>query len=67
MARDKSGSLGRASKPKSVTANLTGDKTVSVRKIKNGFIIRQSSFNSSTGKFTEPETYSKAAPKLTIV
>ena len=66
MARN-TGSLGKSSKPKSVTANLTGDKTVSVRKISNGFIIRQSSFNPRTQKFTESETFSKTAPKLTIV
>lgn len=66
MARN-TGSLGKASKPKSVTANLTGDKTVSVRKISNGYIIRQSSFNPRTQKFTESETFSKTPPKLTIV
>jgi hypothetical protein len=41
------------------------DHTISSRKIDNGFIIRESSYNEQTGKYTSSEQFSKDAPRIT--
>jgi len=65
MARTtRGGSISTASKPKSVP--LGGhNTTVSVRKISNGYVVRESSVDSK-GNFKEKETFTKTKPDLRI-
>lgn len=44
---------------------LNGDKTVNVRKIENGYIIREEVYSKKSG-YTSKETFSKTAPTITM-
>lgn len=58
----RSGSLGTPSKPKSVA--LGKDSSIQIRKISNGYIVRESSWDGKN--FKEKETFTKAKPNLSI-
>ena len=41
-----------------------GDHSVSVRKIDNGYVVRQSSYNNKTGQCSSSETFSEREPRV---
>jgi hypothetical protein len=45
--------------------SMGSDHSVSVRKIDNGFVVRQSVYNNRTGECSSTETFSEREPKVT--
>lgn len=54
---------GAADVPRTV-GGADGRKDLSVRKIENGYLVRQSEYRG--GKYVERETFTPTAPKITI-
>lgn len=50
---------------RTVKATPTENKTITIRKITNGYIVRESSYNERTHRFNEKETFSNKPPQFT--
>lgn len=55
-----------AKKPVSTPAIPNITKTMSVRKISNGYVITKDSYNRKTGKYKTTEVFAPKKPKLDI-
>lgn len=64
-AKPKGGPGGKKNPMPSCPEAREESKTISVRRISNGYLIRESS-SSPKGGYKEKETFSKAPPKLDI-
>ncbi len=50
----------------SVPVPSSGESSITVRKIENGYVVRESTYNEKTGNFTAKETFSVDPPKVTL-